>query len=417
MKTTASESSNQQIALKQHLNKPDPLIASHRLGRFCVMACAGSAAIGGLLTFTDSKNWKVWATIAGCSAIGCLYSKQKQREADERLSEMRGINESKATREGVLSIIDKFMTEAYKANKSGTGQTDSLKLIEGGGFGDVLKLTLDDSGCHVAIKQVSLFDENGTYQGAKLKHTNREIGYLLELKGPHLVEFYGYHQSADGILLVMECCSKDLDTAQRENLPGVEKLKAAAQCNSALAFVHSKGLIFRDITMTNYLLNTKDCWVLCDPAFVCKTGEIGVGFGGTPEYMSPEVACGEAPSIGSDSWGMGIVIHLLSHTITTFDQCFAKLGSGQNLVTYNFRTPEKMHAKLGETFDSLNPGDKCIPPYKELMDADPTDLTTTKRLSVNNQLVAIGAPMLREKAGERLTPQNAEPLLHAALGA
>ena len=107
---------------------------------------------------------------------------------------------------------------------------------------------------------------------------------------------------------------------QRVNRQGplalVEILRIGSQVAAGLAAAHQKGLIHRDIKPANIMLDEGVETALItdfglaqtiDDATMTRTGALT----GTPEYMSPEQARGEAVDFASDVFSLGSVLYTL----------------------------------------------------------------------------------------------------------
>ena len=94
----------------------------------------------------------------------------------------------------------------------------------------------------------------------------------------------------------------------------VDLLDVAIQLASALAHVHAKGVVHRDVKPENILVTGERRVVLIDFG-LAKTGPSDMGEtglrAGTPMYMSPEQATGQADAIGpeSDVFSAGSVLY------------------------------------------------------------------------------------------------------------
>lgn len=100
-------------------------------------------------------------------------------------------------------------------------------------------------------------------------------------------------------------------------LRGEDILSIASQIGSAIDYAHSRGVIHRDISPGNILFEAEpqDRVVLSDfgvaailGAIQMYTTAIGSDIAGSPAYLAPEVAAGDAPSPSMDIYSFGVVI-------------------------------------------------------------------------------------------------------------
>lgn len=99
-------------------------------------------------------------------------------------------------------------------------------------------------------------------------------------------------------------------------LPIIEALRIAQQTAAGLSAAHAQGLVHRDVKPANILLEEQIDRVLLsdfglaravDDASLTRTGIVA----GTPHYMSPEQAQGEAIDHRSDLFSLGSVLYFM----------------------------------------------------------------------------------------------------------
>jgi serine/threonine-protein kinase len=115
--------------------------------------------------------------------------------------------------------------------------------------------------------------------------------------------------------LACESLQQRLDRAG--SLPTAETLRIAIQVARGLAAAHAQGLVHRDVKPANILLERGVDRVMLtdfglaravDDASLTKSGVIA----GTPQYMSPEQARGDAIDQRSDLFSVGSVIYAMA---------------------------------------------------------------------------------------------------------
>jgi eukaryotic-like serine/threonine-protein kinase len=152
----------------------------------------------------------------------------------------------------------------------------------------------------------------------------REIRILASLSHPNVVRIYdlGTDQGAEDVVyFVMELVDggmvTELGPFETDLEPALALLDAAINMAKALAYVHRQGIIHRDLTPHNILLTAQGEVKIMDFGLIhlaaasrlTRTGRTL----GTPQYMAPEQAKGEALDARADLYALGAVLfHMLT---------------------------------------------------------------------------------------------------------
>jgi TolB-like protein/Flp pilus assembly protein TadD/tRNA A-37 threonylcarbamoyl transferase component Bud32 len=146
----------------------------------------------------------------------------------------------------------------------------------------------------------------------------REIKVAARLSHPHIVSLHDSGQVGDLLYYVMPYIEGE-SLRQRLNrekqLPLDEALEIARHVASALGYAHSTGVVHRDIKPENVMLHQGEAVVTDFGIAKAVTSAAGQNLTqtgstvGTPAYMSPEQASGEADVDGrSDVYSLGCVL-------------------------------------------------------------------------------------------------------------
>ena len=119
------------------------------------------------------------------------------------------------------------------------------RVVGRGAFGVVYRgiCTVDGELQTCAVKKIPKHMLDGS--------KNREVEVLAELKHEHIVDFYGYEQSANSVYIVTALCDCNL----KDGLGQLDDMfEASWQLMSAIDFVHEQGFAHRDLKPENVLL-------------------------------------------------------------------------------------------------------------------------------------------------------------------
>ena len=203
------------------------------------------------------------------------------------------------------------------------GRFDIERVIGTGGMGVVFKA--HDGELHRAVA-VKVLAPHLAHSAAARKRFAREAKAAAAVIHPNVIPIHNV--ASDGKLpyLVMQYVAGESLQARVDRLgplPIADVLRIAQQTAAGLSAAHAQGLIHRDVKPANILLEESiDRVVLSDfglartvdDASLTRTGIVT----GTPHYMSPEQANGEAIDCRSDQFSLGCVLYFMLTGRTPF---------------------------------------------------------------------------------------------------
>lgn len=288
----------------------------------------------------DAAEREVTEHVAGCTdcqqqleGLAGEPSWWRLVEASLRVSSAkiptRSATESKASSHAGLAphaIDDSYIADFAVAflepcNQPGTlGRLEDIEILEvigHGGMGIVLKGFQRELGRYVAVKVLA---PHLAASGAARTRFSREGRAAAAVVHPHVMAIHAVYSSGRLPLLVMPylaCESLQQRLDRSGSLELNEILRIGHQIADGLAAAHAQGLVHRDVKPANILLERGIDRVLltdfglaraADDASLTRTGIIA----GTPQYMSPEQARGDAVDARSDLFSLGSVLYTMA---------------------------------------------------------------------------------------------------------
>uniref|UniRef100_A0A8R1XWR7 non-specific serine/threonine protein kinase n=1 Tax=Onchocerca volvulus TaxID=6282 RepID=A0A8R1XWR7_ONCVO len=176
-----------------------------------------------------------------------------------------------------------------------------------GSTGTVVTAHQISTGRKIAVKKMNI-----------LKQQRRELLFnevliMRDYEHPNIVEMYGSYLVGDELWVLMEYMEggalTDIITQMRIDESIIATI--CAQCLKALTYLHSKGVVHRDIKSDSILLTKDGVAKISDFGF-CGQLSIDIpqrrSLVGTPYWMSPEVISRLPYGTEADIWSLGIMV-------------------------------------------------------------------------------------------------------------
>ena len=253
---------------------------------------------------------------------------------EERIKELLGAasDEGSMLIDHPLSVVAGDLVEQVPLHASAQRPLDPgeivggyriVKEIGGGGMGWVYLVMPTDTSASNEPRALKILNR-GLDRDDLQKRFSRERAILATLDHPLIAPLIseGVHEDGrpyfvmryvDGLPITKFCTEHDLDIEQRVRL--------MTQLCEAVDYAHGKGVVHRDLKPSNLLVEVRSdgSYLPCildfgiahdgQPRELTLTGQVM----GTPGYMSPEQARGEAGRVGerSDVFSLGVILYEL----------------------------------------------------------------------------------------------------------
>uniref|UniRef100_A0A2S2Q8X4 protein kinase C n=1 Tax=Sipha flava TaxID=143950 RepID=A0A2S2Q8X4_9HEMI len=216
-----------------------------------------------------------------------------------------------------------------------------IRVIGRGSYAKVLMVELKKTKCIYAmkvIKKALVTDDEDIDWVQTEKHV-----FETASNHPFLVGLHSCFQTASRLFFVIEFVrGGDLmfHMQRQRRLPEEHARFYAAEISLALNFLHTKGIIYRDLKLDNVLLDHEGHIKLTDYG-MCKegirAGDTTCTFCGTPNYIAPEILRGEDYGFSVDWWALGVLLYEMLAGRSPFDIAGASENPDQNTEDYLFQ--------------------------------------------------------------------------------
>lgn len=179
-----------------------------------------------------------------------------------------------------------------------------------GSFGTVFTGNVTGVPQKVVIKDMEIKDKN------TIEEWKKEIDMMNKTRCLYVVDVIGYSSSHHILTIVMEYMKKgslyDMLHTKKEKLSLLQRMRMARHCALGLQFLHSLGIIHRDIKSMNILVGDDLSCKLTDFGTAKSINhnyyQMNTANSGTPLWMAPEVKLGMAYDYSADIYSLGLVL-------------------------------------------------------------------------------------------------------------
>ena len=246
------------------------------------------------------------------------------------------------------------------------GGYDIVGIVGRGGMGVVLKAFDRDLKRFVAMKVLA---PHLAHSSVARKRFAREAQAAAAVVDPHAIAIHHVQPAGRLPFLVMPLLAgESLSQRLKAQAPLAlaEVLRIGMQAAAGLAAAHEQGLVHRDVKPANIFLEKGVERVVITDFGLARAADdvsltrLGV-VAGTPEYMSPEQARGEALDGRSDLFSLGCVLYEMATGVSPFrtDSTIATLR----------RIVDEQPAAIASLAPELPPWFSCI--VERLLSKDP----------------------------------------------
>ncbi|KAL3124094.1 hypothetical protein niasHT_004683 [Heterodera trifolii] len=183
-----------------------------------------------------------------------------------------------------------------------------VSQIGQGNFSDVFLVFSSEKGEKYAVKEI---DKERMI--SKLHFVENEIALLQRCRHRNICRLVDAFECRRAFFLLFDYAQKgDLfETIRRiGRLSERSSAQITRQISSALAFLHRRRIVHRDVKPENILLGADSTAKLTDFGLACFLLGPLYRVCGTPTYVAPEILTQKGYGVAVDIWSLGIILHL-----------------------------------------------------------------------------------------------------------
>ncbi|KAF4640248.1 ULK kinase [Toxoplasma gondii] len=309
------------------------------------------------------------------------------------------------------------------------------RVLGSGSFGQVRECTRRETGEVFAVKiierKMTAKEQMAPGRPSNEAMIKSEVNILKDLDHPNVVKYVDFFEDRHFFYAVLELCDGGElfhEIVKRRHVTEQDASNFCKQMVGALAYLHERGIVHRDVKAENFLFKSKspDSLIkLIDFGMSAKIPPCGylTDLCGSPHYISPELIS-KHYGTGVDMWAFGVMIYLMLFGRYPFEG--AKPGHIAREVQHkqlDWTSKECMHltescvdflsrlldrnyrTRLTAAQALQHPWISTCTPLKELSIINPENLELARRLN-SGKGKALDAESLSPTANSRSTLSN-----------
>ncbi|XP_019639168.1 PREDICTED: testis-specific serine/threonine-protein kinase 2-like [Branchiostoma belcheri] len=226
-----------------------------------------------------------------------------------------------------------------------------------GSYAKVKSASSERLHCKVAIK---IIHKSLAPQDFREKFLPRELSVLTKVDHPHVIKVHEIMEMGPRVYIVMDYAGHGdlLEYIQLHGALPESKVRVMfRQLLTGVQYLHSQGIVHRDLKCENILLDSKNNIKISDFGFAreFRQGELSRTFCGSAAYAAPEVLQG-IPYLAElyDVWSLGVILYIMACGSMPFDDSnIKKMIKVQLEKKYGFPRSKRVNQDCKELINEI----------------------------------------------------------------